>query len=100
MPAAAATADASGCAPAGPVWQNLDPARVAQATGIALLPIVVEHTAPMSGADNLVRAWPAPDLGVEQHRIYMVQWYLFAALAAGLWLFFYLRRSRVADGNA
>ena len=87
-------------APAGAVWQNLDPPRVAQATGIALLPIVVEQTAPMSSGDNLVRAWPAPDLGVEQHRIYMVQWYLFAALAAGLWLFFNLRRPIVAAGDA
>jgi surfeit locus 1 family protein len=87
-------------APEGVVWQNLDPARVSQATGVALLPIVVEQTAPMSSADNLVRAWPAPDFGVEQHRIYMVQWYLFAALAAGLWLFFNLRRPRVAAGDA
>ena len=84
----------------GAVWQNLDPARVAQATGIAVLPIVVEQTAPMSSGDNLVRAWPAPDFGVEQHRIYMVQWYLFAALAAGLWLFFNLRRPTVAAGDA
>ena len=86
--------------PSGAVWQNLDPARVAQATGIALLPIVVEQTAPLSSGDNLVRAWPAPDLGVEQHRIYMVQWYLFAALAAGLWLFFHLRRPTAAAGDA
>jgi surfeit locus 1 family protein len=87
-------------APEGAVWQNLDPERLARATGIALLPIVVEQTAPMNSGDNLVRAWPAPDFGVEQHRIYMVQWYLFAALAAGLWLYFNLRRSRVADGDA
>jgi surfeit locus 1 family protein len=86
--------------PEGAVWQNLDPERVAQATGIALLPIVVEQTAPMNAGDDLVRAWPAPDFGVEQHRIYMVQWYLFAALAAGLWLFFNLRRSTIADGDA
>jgi surfeit locus 1 family protein len=87
-------------APEGVVWQNLDPARVSQATGVALLPIVVEQTAPMSSADNLVRAWPAPDFGVEQHRIYMVQWYLFAALAAGLWLFFNLRRPTAAAHDA
>jgi surfeit locus 1 family protein len=75
-------------APDGAVWQNLDPARVAQATGVALLPIVVEETAPLAAGDNLVRAWPAPDFGIERHRIYMVQWYLFAALTAGLWLYF------------
>jgi surfeit locus 1 family protein len=86
----------SGGAPAGAVWENLDPARVAKATGVALLPIVLEQTAPMGAGDDLVRAWPAPDFGIERHRIYMVQWYLFAALVAGLWLWFNLRRLRAA----
>ncbi len=31
----------------GPVWQNLDPARFAAATGLAVLPIVIEQTAPV-----------------------------------------------------
>jgi surfeit locus 1 family protein len=59
-----------------------------------VLPIVVEQTAPTSATDNLVRNWPAPDFGVEKHRIYMMQWYLFAATAAGLWMYFNLRRPR------
>ena len=87
----------SGAAPAGAVWENLDPARVAKATGVALLPIVLEQTLPLHAGDDLVRAWPAPDFGIERHRIYMVQWYLFAALAAGLWLWFHVRRPRAAD---
>ena len=52
-------------APAGPVWQNLDPQRFAQATGVRVLPIVVEQTAGGDGADTLVRDWSAPDLGVD-----------------------------------
>jgi surfeit locus 1 family protein len=84
-------------APAGGVWQNLDPARFAAASGLPVLPIVLEQTAPLIGsmktADNLVRNWPAPDFGIEKHRIYMMQWYLFAATAAGLWLFLNLRKS-------
>jgi surfeit locus 1 family protein len=84
--------------PSGGVWQNLDPARFAAASGLEVLPIVLEQTAPLIGpigtADTLVRNWPAPDFGIEKHRIYMVQWYLFAATAAGLWLYFNLRRSR------
>ena len=36
-------------APDGPVWQNLDPQRFAEATGVAVLPIVVEATAPTGG---------------------------------------------------
>jgi len=87
-------------APAGGVWQNLDPARFAVASGLPVLPIVLEQTAPLIGpagaadTDTLVRNWPAPDFGIDKHRIYMVQWYLFAATAAGLWLFLNLRRSR------
>jgi len=85
-------------APAGGVWQNLDPARFAAASGLPVLPIVLEQTVPLTGptgaSDTLVRNWPAPDFGIEKHRIYMMQWYLFAATAAGLWLFLNLRRPR------
>lgn len=78
---------------AGPVWQNLDLQRYAQATGLRVLPVVVLQTAPIDGADTLVRDWPAPDLGADRHRIYMVQWFLFAAMAAALWLYFTFRRT-------
>jgi len=77
--------------PQGVVWQNLDPARFSAATGLLVLPIVVEATA---GDDRLVRDWPRPDAGTEKHRIYMVQWYAFAALAFGLWAWFTLIRSK------
>ena len=78
----------------GPVWQNLDLARYAQATGIGVEPVILEQTEAIGGNDVLARDWPAPDLGVDKHRIYMLQWYAFAALAAFLWLFFTLRRKR------
>lgn len=78
----------------GAVWQNLDLARYEKATGLAVLPVIVEQTAPVDAADTLVRDWPAPDLGVEKHMIYMVQWFAFAALAAGLWIYFTFRRKR------
>ena len=73
----------------GPVRQNLDPARFAAATGLAVLPVVIEATAAPVPDDGLARSWPAPDFGVETHRIYMVQWYAFALLAAVLWLWFH-----------
>ena len=82
-----------GKAPAGPLWEHLDPARFARATGIAVPPIVIEALdAPH--ADGLVREWPAPDAGIETHLGYMVQWYTFAAMAAGLWLWFTFRPRR------
>jgi surfeit locus 1 family protein len=77
--------------PGGPVWQNLDPVRFAAATGLTVLPIVVEATAPTGGDDGLARDRAQPDLGIEKHRIYMWQWYTFAAMALGLWLWFALR---------
>ena len=77
----------------GPIRQNLDPARFAATTGLPVLPAVVEATAAPFPDDGLVRTWPAPDFGVDTHRIYMVQWYAFAMLAAALWLWFHRPRA-------
>jgi surfeit locus 1 family protein len=86
-------------APEGAVWQNLDPARYAAATGLRVLPIVIEAAGAPTPDDGLVRQWPLPDFGAERSRIYMVQWYVFAALAAGLWFWFSRpRRAQDADG--
>ena len=82
----------------GPVWQNLDPARIAKATGLPVLPVIVEETEAPSPADGLVRDWPLPDFGVEQHRMYMLQWYAFAALAVVLWVVLNRRKRGDADG--
>jgi surfeit locus 1 family protein len=76
----------------GAVWQNLDPARFGAATGLRVLPAVVEQTA--GTADGLVRDRPAPDFGIDTHRIYMMQWYAFAVLAVALWLGLNLRHLR------
>ena len=67
----------------GPVWQNLDPARFAAATGVAVLPVVIERRRRRCRDDGLVRDWPAPDFGIDTHRIYMVQWYAFALARRG-----------------
>ncbi len=83
----------------GPIWQNLDLARFAVATGLAILPVIVEATAAPRPDDGLVRAWPAPDFGIETHRIYMMQWYAFALLAAGLWIWFGRPRAMGRDGG-
>jgi surfeit locus 1 family protein len=78
-------------APAGPLWQHLDVRRYAEATGLSVQPVVIEATLPTGGDDALARDWPAPDLGIERHRIYMVQWYAFAAMALAFWAWFVLR---------
>jgi len=68
----------------GSVWQNLDIARIAKATGLPLPPFIIEQTG--DAQDGLVRDWPAPDFGVERHESYMVQWYSLALLGCVLWL--------------
>jgi len=83
----------------GAVWPHLDPARFAQATGIAVLPIVIEAMPSSFAPNEPVPDWPAPDFGIDKHRIYMVQWYAFAALALVLWIVLNARRSgRTSDG--
>jgi cytochrome oxidase assembly protein ShyY1 len=68
----------------GPVRQNLDIDRIAAATGLPLLPFVIEQSA--SAGDNLVRDRPPPDFGIGRHRGYMLQWYSLAGLGIVLWL--------------
>jgi len=83
--------------PTGSVWQNLDPDRYAAATGLRVLPVVIEAVAAPAASDGLIREWPLPDFGAERHWIYMVQWYTFAALAAALWIWFSRRRPAPRD---
>ena len=82
----------------GMLWQNLDPKRYTEATGVEVLPAVIEISPGSPPDDGLTRDWPAADLGVDTHRIYMVQWYAFAILVAFLWL--WLNRPRAQDDGS
>jgi surfeit locus 1 family protein len=68
----------------GPVRQNLDIARLATASGLPLLPYIVEQTG--ESPAGLVRDWAVPDFGIEQHRSYMLQWYSLGLLGCVLWV--------------
>jgi len=81
----------------GPIRENLDIARIAASSGLPLLPFIVEQT--QDTGDGLVRDWPAPDFGIEQHQSYMVQWYSLAALGVVLWLALNWRTEK-GDGAA
>ena len=59
----------------------------------------IEQSPEGAPADGLVRAWPAPDTGIDTHRIYMVQWYSFAVLAVGLWAWFHWHRPHAGGGR-
>lgn len=78
----------------GRVWQNLDIPRYEAATGLAVLPVIVEQTASAAPGDDLVRQRPAPDTGAEKHMSYMLQWFAFAATTIVLWGYFTWRRPR------
>jgi surfeit locus 1 family protein len=74
----------------GRVRQNLDIAAYAAETGLQLQPIVIEQHS--DTGDGLVRDWPRPDLGIEKHESYSLQWYSFAALAVVLAVVLSFRR--------
>jgi cytochrome oxidase assembly protein ShyY1 len=78
----------------GRVRQNLDLDRYAKTIGQAVLPVVLEQGEPAAAGDNLVRDWPAPDVGAEKHQNYMFQWFAFAATAVGFWGFSTWRRRK------
>lgn len=80
--------------PQGRVWQNLDFARYAERTGLALQPLLLLQTS--DTGDELARAWPRPDAGVAMHVGYAFQWYGLAATLVVLWLVTNLRRDPAA----
>jgi surfeit locus 1 family protein len=77
------------------IWQNLEFESFERVSGLRVARFVVQQTSHMD--DGLVRDWPAPDLGVEKHRGYALQWYSLATLIAALTLFFGGRAWRVAS---
>jgi cytochrome oxidase assembly protein ShyY1 len=74
------------------IVQNLDPAVLAQASGIAVQPFVIEQYGDMQ--DGLVRDWPRPSTGAEKHRGYAFQWYALAATAIAFFVVTGLKRGR------
>lgn len=69
---------------AAPVVQNLDLDDYARASGLQLLPVVLQQVRPDD--DGLVHDWPGPSLDYNQNQGYAFQWFAFAAIAAVAWL--------------
>ncbi|MEG1051181.1 MAG: SURF1 family protein [Janthinobacterium sp.] len=79
------------------IVQNADIGQLAQASGLALQPFILEQTvdgvtAPAS-SQLPVRDWPAPDLGADKHRGYAFQWYALALMAFLFFVFTGFRRA-------
>lgn len=77
-------------APDSRVWQHLILERYARWSGFSLQPVIVQQTSP--AADGLERRWERPDLGVEKHLAYALQWYAFATLTLILYVALNLKR--------
>jgi cytochrome oxidase assembly protein ShyY1 len=72
----------------GAIVQNVTADEVAAASGLALLPFIIEQGGKNGvGAadDGLVRDWPSPSQGADKHRGYAFQWY---GLAVAAFIFF------------
>jgi surfeit locus 1 family protein len=83
-----------GSDPAGRVWQHLDLARYRAWSELPLQPVVLLQT---GGADDgLLRDWPPPESDAARHTAYAVQWYIFALIAAILYVALNLKRDRDA----
>jgi len=75
----------------GPLVQHLVPARIAERTGLKLQPIVLQQTS--DTPDGLARVWERPDLGVNTHRAYALQWYAMGVVIVILYFTLNLRRT-------
>ena len=68
------------------IRQNLDIASFRQETGLALLNMSVVQLGLAS--EGLLRDWPAPNLGVDKHYGYALQWFALSGLTVGLFGWF------------
>jgi cytochrome oxidase assembly protein ShyY1 len=76
------------------IVQNTEPGELARASGLDLLPVVVEQTGPGRPGEGLLRNWPAPSLDIDRHKGYAVQWYALAAMAFLFFVITGFRRGR------
>jgi cytochrome oxidase assembly protein ShyY1 len=81
----------------GAIVQNVDTATFARASGLDVLPLLVEQTDTQAAGGNLIREWPSPALGIDRHKGYAFQWYALAAMA---FLFFVMTGFRRASQPA
>ncbi|QEI09082.1 SURF1 family protein [Pigmentiphaga aceris] len=77
--APASLASRFGAADGPPRLQNFDVATYAAATGLKVLPMVLQQTG--EADDGLIRDWAPPPNNIDTHLGYAMQWFSFAAIA-------------------
>ncbi len=80
-------------------WQNWTIERARSRWSLDLLPFALLLEQPAMAApdgaaldDGLARNWPRPDVGIDKHRGYALQWFSFALIAVVVWAVLGLRR--------
>ena len=76
---------------AGQVWQNVSVERYRKAFGLALQPIMIEQQNDLG--DGLVREWKRPDLGLDRHRGYALQWFSLCVVIIALYVILNVKRT-------
>ena len=79
------------------VVQQLDPKVVSKKLGKPVLPyqILMDPTLP----EGYVREWALSHIKPERHTAYALQWFTFAVIALGLWVWHGLKRARNQDNG-
>ena len=73
----------------GNIWQNLTVDRFRVWSGLKIQPAVVYQTG--AADDGLQRDWPKPDVNVFKHYFIACQWYGFALVFPGLFIYFWFK---------
>lgn len=81
----------AGYAAQGRIRQNLSIAEFAAATGLRMLPLLIEQHS--DNGDGLQRDWPKPDSGADKNVAYAMQWYSLGALALAIFVVLSFRRA-------
>ncbi|MBC7204432.1 MAG: SURF1 family protein [Pusillimonas sp.] len=71
-----------------PELQNLALQDAERATGLKLLPAVLQQTSVdrLPNGTPIVQDWATPQTNADKNRGYALQWFIFALIAAGAWL--------------
>lgn len=79
----------------GKVLQNFRIEDFRAASGLVLLPVVIEQWS--ESDDGLTRDWPQPGAGAEKNEMYALQWYSLAALSVVLFVVLSFRNERTTS---
>jgi surfeit locus 1 family protein len=76
---------------AGPVWQNVTVDRYRKAFGLDLQPIVLHQQSDLG--DGLLREWKRPDVGIDRHRGYALQWFSMSVVIIAAYVILNVKRA-------